>query len=198
MYQNYSIEDLIDAYTTMIEYSGKATDAMLSAIEERGGIESFKAQIELQKSGRLEINRITKEVYSLSSRETNVEFIKNLITSDFLSQKELDKLIETKFSEHQALLQNKAITSKTIIGGLSGAVISCIIGAIAFGFLMIYMTPMFFYFYILVVYIINYLIIKFITKQSRSNLAVFIITFFATIGSIILGLYFTSLLLPSG
>jgi hypothetical protein len=198
MYKNYSTEELINAYTTMIEYSGKATDTMLSAIEERGGIESFKAQIELQKSGRLEINRITKEVYSLSSSETNVEFIKKLITSDFLSREELDKLIEIRFLKHQAFLQNKAITSKTIIGGLAGAVISCIIGAIAWGFLMIYMTPMFFYFYIIVVYIINYLIIKFITKQSRSNLAVFIITFFATIGSILLCLYFTSLLFPSG
>jgi hypothetical protein len=197
MYQNFSDDELIEAYSTMIDYSGKPNLEMLSAIEKRGGIESFKRKIELNKINSAERNRITKEVYSLSSPETNLDFIKRLITSNVFSREELERLIEIKFFEHQAMLKNNAVSSKTIIVSIAAALLSCVIGAIIFILLMAFLTPMLLLAYIVPVYIINYLIIRFITKKTRSNIIVFLTTLLSTIGSIVLGVNILSLFLPA-
>ena len=45
MYKKYSDEELIEVYSSMIDYSGKVSKEMLSEIESRGGLEIFKGKI---------------------------------------------------------------------------------------------------------------------------------------------------------
>ena len=196
MYEKYSDDELIDAYSSMLDYSGEVSSEMSNAIELRGGLENFKKKIERRKFLTEEINRISKEIYSLTSSETNVEFIKKFITSTILTKDELDQLIESKFSQYQSINENREINSKTFIISLAGMLTACIIGAIILSLLIAFLTPVFLYF-IVPIYIINYLIIKFVTKKTRSNLVIFIATLLATIGSIILGIYLAgTFLLP--
>ena len=196
MYKKYSDEELIEVYSSMIDYSGELSKEMLNEIESRGGLEIFKKKILKNNILAQEINRISKEVYSLTSNETNIEFIKKFITSDILTENELNELVEKKFFSYELINKNKTINSKIIFSSFVAAITASIVGAIIFTLLIIYLTPVFIYF-IIPIYIINYLIISLITKKTRANLVVFIATFLATIGSIFLGLYFAGFLLPA-
>jgi uncharacterized membrane protein len=188
MYEKYSDDELIEAYLSMMDYSGEINKELSNEIESRGGLDDFKEKIKKKSNLDIEIMRISKEVYSLTSPETDVEFIKKAVTSDVLTREELDSLIESKFVYYQSINSNRAITQKTLAESLIGIVIAIIPGAVVLALLMNFITPIFLFF-IVPVYIVNYLIIWLVTKKTRSNLAVFIATFIATIGSVILGIY---------
>jgi hypothetical protein len=191
-YLNYSDESLMEVYTTMMDFSGKASEEILEAINSRGGMENWLKRIEQNSIKPREIKRITQEIYSLSSKATDVEFLKTLISSEILSKQELHELIEEKFAESQAIINNRSVTSKTIVGSIAGVVAGGLIGGVVSAFSMIYLKGQ----YLIVtapVYIICYLIIWFITKQSRSNPIVFIASFIATVLAILIGFYFADL-----
>ena len=192
-YRKFSDNDLTEAYSSMINYSGKANADLLNEIDYRGGMDKFLKQIEKAKVAETEIKRVTEEVYSLSSPDTNIEFIRQTIGSDILSQDQLDFLIERKFDAHQAMLADTSIGTSTIIGSLVGGAIGSLISGILFGLSIIYFDRIFF-FLLVIVYIICYSIIKLVTKQSRNNLAVFIASFLATVGAAVIGLLIARLL----
>ena len=184
-YSKYSDDDLIESYTTMIDYSGKADDALLKEIEHRGGIDSFLKRIENKKTNHKEINRIVKEVHTLSKDYSDLEFIKKFISSDILSQQELDELVAIKFKEHQDMLVDRKIDSKTIIGSVIGTLIGSFLGFL-FLVLCLYLFDAFLFFTIVGAYIICYVAIRLITKKSRNNAAVFIASALGTIIATIL------------
>ena len=191
-YDAYSDADLIEAYSSMMDYSGKPNEDMLIEIEKRGGMASFLKLIESKKTIQNEITRVTGEVYHLSSNTNDIDFIKNMISSDILSKKELDELIDKKFESHQAMLKDRSVNSKTIFGSMVGAIIGSLLGA-AFWYLAFFCLREIYLLITVPIYIVNYIIIKLITKQSRNNLLVFVVTLLATICSVILGFYFISL-----
>lgn len=179
-YKNYTDKDLEEAYNTMIEYSGKASDDILSEINNRGGIEVFLSRIEFNKKNKKEIIRITNEVYSMSKDYSDLDFIKQFVKSETINPQELERLIELKFNEHQAILKNNTINRKTIFGSLIGIILG-IIFSLFFYFLIIYFFQRFVLYPIVGVYITCYQSIKFTTKQTRDNIFVFISTLVATI-----------------
>lgn len=189
MYKKYNTAELIDAYQSMLDYSGKASTDMLNEIDNRGGLEVFKNEIAQRDQIQAEKKRISKEVFSLTSQETSLEFVRKLITSSLLSIEELDDIVAMKYREYIAYQKNKEITPKTIITGVTAAIVSALIGAIILILLFYFVTPVFLLF-IPVIYILNYLIIHFITKQNRSNWVIFLITLIATIASFVLAFYF--------
>lgn len=193
-YKKYSDGELIDSYSTMIDYSGKANDEILAEIENRGGLENFLKQIELKKTNQKEIGRIKKEVYEASKDYSDLEFIKQFITSDILSKEDLDYLVERTFMEHQAILKDKTVTSNTIIGSIVGTLIGSIAGSLFLIFFVVAFGRII-YFSLIGVYIICYQIIKLITKQSRNNGVVFIATLISTILSLLLVICLEKLLI---
>ncbi len=180
----------------MTDYSGKPNDELLFEINKRGGLALFENQIEEKKYKQLEIQRINKDVYSLMAPEISVQFIRKMVTSEIFTEEELDKIIENRFVEYAAILKTKEVNSKTIITGISASIASALIGAAVLLCCMRYITPIF-YFFIPIIYIINYTIIRLVTKQTRSNWFIFIITLLSTIASLILSFYFSSTVLPS-
>ncbi|SFD64549.1 hypothetical protein [Flavobacterium phragmitis] len=179
-YKKYSDKDLEDAYLTMMEYSGKASDELLLEIENRGGINLFLSSLEFNSINKKEIKRITDEVYSMSNDYSDLDFIRQFVKSDILTSEELEKLIELKFNEHQKIVKDRIINQKTIFGSLIGMTIGIII-SFFFYLLVIYLLGRFIYYPIIAVYFICYQSIKLITKQSRDNTFVFISSLIGTI-----------------
>ena len=188
MYEKYSDEEIIEAYSSMLDYSGEISKEMSLEIESRGGLNTFKKKIENRNILTKEISRLSNEVYSLTSPDTNVEFIKTLIKSDILTREELNELIENKFSYYRAINTDRTVNSKTIIGSITGIVLGTILGGLLMHFLSKQIPGIYFYL-IIPVYILNYFIIKVITKQSRANPVIFIACFLATIGATLLSVY---------
>ncbi|MGC4104486.1 hypothetical protein [Ferruginibacter sp.] len=194
MYEKFTDDELIEAYQSMMEYSGQPNDEMRKAIEQRGGMEIFIQNIAHKKTITAEINRISKEIYQLVSPETNAGFIRQFIKSDILSKEALDDLVEQKTHYYQSILENKKVDSKTFMHTAFAAIAACIAGAIIVCLLLHFITPVFLYF-VVPVYIINYLIIWAITKKTRANIVIFIATLLATIfsfisGGVLAGLFF--------
>lgn len=188
MYKKYTDEELIEVYTSMIEYSGKANTEVLQEIELRGGLDNFKKQIEYKAIIEQEKNRISKEIFSLTSTATDAEFIKSIVTSDILTKDQVDELVENKFASFQAFNKNRQINSKTIIRSIIGIVAGTILGGWLFYFISKKLDGIY-YFFIVPVYVLNYLIILLITKRTRTNLVVLIASILATIGALLLFLY---------
>ena len=195
-YTKYSDDELLDSWSTMIDYSGKANPDILAEIENRGGMETFLKRKESNEKNKKEIGRISKEVHDGCKNfvGADVEFIKQAITSEILSKEELDSLIERKFIEHPALLADKEINSNTIVGSITGTLIGAVLGAL----FLIICTAIFkrILFVLLIgVYVISYHTIKFITKKSRNNIVVFIASLIATILALGIALFFAGILL---
>ena len=188
-YKNYSDEDLVEAYSTMIDYSGKASNEILIEIDNRGGLNAFLENIEFNKSNKQEINRISQEIYALTNDFHDLEFIKSFIKSDTLTPEELDDLITLKFHQHEAFLQNRKIDQKTVFASLVGMIIGIII-SLAFYIFVIYLLDRFIYYPIIGVYFICYQTIKLITKKTRDNTFVFLTSLAGTVLTLLLLLLF--------
>jgi len=188
-YKNYSDEDLVEAYSTMIDYSGKASNEILIEIDNRGGLNAFLENIEFNKSNKQEINRISQEIYALNNDFHDLEFIKSFIKSDTLTPEELDDLITLKFHQHEAFLQNRKIDQKTVFGSLVGMIIGIIV-SLAFYIFFIYLLDRFIYYPIIGVYFICYQTIKLITKKTRDNTFVFLTSLAGTVLTLLLFLLF--------
>lgn len=184
IYQNATDEELMQAYTSMMDYSGKITAELRAVIDAKGGLAQFKQQIEFRKRHLAEINRVAREVRELTSPEVDIEFVRKLITSSDLSTEALDALIELEFARWREYERDQKITSNTIVVSLVGVVVGIVVGT-ALLFLSVLLLKHLFYFLLVPVYIVNYLIIRLITKQSRNNPAVFIACLAATIGALI-------------
>ena len=133
----------------------------------------------IKQTHKKELARISNEV-NLLSRESDLEFIKRNIKSDVLSEDFLEKYIETKYNEHQHMLADRKIDSKTIVGTLLGLFLGTIIGSLFFVTVSVLLNHVY-YFLLITVYIIVYYTIKLITKQSRNNAVVFIGSFLGTL-----------------
>ena len=193
-YSKYSDDELIDSYSTMLDYSGKANAEILAEIQSRGGLDSFLKQKELKEKNKKEVGRISKEVHDACKNYVGVDldFVKHSITSDILSNEDLSYLIERKFVEHKATLADKEINSNTIVGSLTGILVGSVLGSI-FLIICIVIFNSIVYFPIVGVYIIAYQTIKFITKKSRNNIVVFVASFISTILALLIAIFVAKL-----
>ena len=188
MYKNYLDADLITAYSTMMATSGKISSDLENVIEQRGGLDFFKRKINLRKTHPEEIMRITKEVQSLTTPDTDLEFVRNLVNSEFISKEDLDIFVKTIYDEYQSLLSNKLITKDTVLKSIAGLFTGTIAsGLFWWGILIIFHQP--FIFIIPVVYLIGYFIIKKITNQSTKNPVVLVSSLLSTLFGLSLGYF---------
>jgi hypothetical protein len=174
-YEKYSAEELYHAYTTQEDYSDKAKEALKIAINNQGGIESITNKLRQKQLTENEIVRIKEETSKLSVPGTEVGFLQSLIKSDTLTEEEKNIIIAEKFGEKKLEQEDQKIKPRTIWGSIRGGGIASIIGGVLWGLQMIQMHRMFYIFLIGLV-MLCYSIIKFVTKQSKKNNAVFIAT----------------------
>ena len=194
MYKNYSDEELIEAYTSMIEYSGKPNKDMLAAIEERGGLKNFLKSLETKKAIEEETEKLKKEIFAHCRSGSDPSFMKKTIDSEILSRQQLEQLIDTKFIEYKKILENRAITSRTIVGSMGGIIIGIVLG----GGLLVYVGPLLkisLLFYFPILYLIHYFFIRLFTKQSRANTIVFIASFIGALATYFVASFFDRLVI---
>ncbi|HTN45957.1 MAG TPA: hypothetical protein VL098_06375 [Flavipsychrobacter sp.] len=192
-YKKYPDADLLESYTTSIDYSDKANKDLCAEIDKRGGIEQLRSRVREQNIVLDEMKRIHKLAFSLYKTDPNPGKIKTSITSDLLSSDQLHKTIDIAISNIEKNVKDTSINSRTIIGGIIGIAISSLIGAAVWLYSIIQTGRMY---YILTpgILIVSYVIIRLLTGQSSNNALVFIATFVAAFIAIILGLWFYSLL----
>lgn len=192
MYEKYTDEELIVAYNDMMDYSGKISPDMEKIIAERGGIDNFKKLVSDKKKFNTEKARIKKEVNSLTTLETDIDFIKKLVSSEILTNEDLEIVITKTFHDCQSTLSNKRITTDTIVRSIVGLLIASVLGAVLWSCSILFLKKI--YFPILIpIYVFNYFIIYLFTRKTRSNVVVFIASVLAIIGSIVMGWYATGL-----
>lgn len=186
MYDKFTNEELIEAYSTMIDYSKKADESILKEIDKRGGLQKFLKEIEQKKLNKAESDRVLNELISLNKEGLSLEEIKATITSELWVQQHLSAFIESRYIRHQLFLNDKSIDKDLIYK----IVISILLASIA-GTGMLLLSFVLFnyvYFFLLVpIYFISYLIVKGYTGKTHNNLAVFLGGLIATIISRILG-----------
>jgi hypothetical protein len=187
-YVSYSDDELMDAYDTMMDFSGKISDDLQSAIDQRGGLEKFKRQIANKGILQAEIKRISDEIFSLANPETNIDFVRKMVSSTILSETELDLLVENKFKQYQAYKKDKEVSVNTIVKSLIGTLAGMVVGGILWALLVHFLGDNLFYL-LIPIYIVNYFIIKLIAKQTRANPVVFVACFISTAGSVMAGYY---------
>jgi len=180
MYTKFTNEELIEAYSTMIDYSGKADETILREIEKRGGLEKFLEEIEQKNINKTESNRVLNELIKLNKEGFSLEEIKASISSEIWTKQHLNAFIESRYVRHQLFLSDKSIDKELIPKSLIGMVLASIAGT---GILLLSVIVFkFAHFGLLVpVYFISYLIIRGYTGKTHNNGIVFLAGLFATI-----------------
>lgn len=187
-YTKFSEEDLIESYKNQIDYQGKPSNELLDEITKRGSLQDFQLKIENQKMILDERNRIIREIHWHCMNKFSKQECLSQIDSEIYAKKEIWLMIIEKYNQINGNIENLKVDSDTILFSILGILVSTaassailLLCLYQFSFLAI------FHFYLLIpVYIINYLIIKSITRKTRDNLAVFTATFIATILNVLI------------
>jgi hypothetical protein len=187
-YSKFSDQDLIESYNNQIDYQGKATQELLEEITCRTTLENFQAIIENQKGILNERNRIIREIHQHYFNKSSKEESLSLLKSDLLSRQEIRILVEEKYSHIHQNVENLNVDSDTLLKSFVGIIIAPFVSSIIIFTLIFSINALIaFHFFLLIpAYIINYFVIRRITKKTRDNLAVFIATFIATVLNLIL------------
>ena len=180
MYSKFTNEELIEAYSTMIDYSGKADDNILTEIDKRGGLEKFLQEIVQKRVNKVESDRVLNELIKLNKEGLSLEEIKTNIISEIWTKQHLNAFIESRYVRHQLFLYDRSIDRDLILKSIIGLFLASISGTGIL--LLIFYVFKFVHFGLLVpVYFVSYLIIRGYTGKSHNNGIVFLAGLIATI-----------------
>jgi hypothetical protein len=185
-YKNSSDEELFRMHSSLADYSEDAQEALKIVIEKRGGLEKLFEKHQHQLQIENEKERIRQETAKLYVNDANVDFLKNLITSDLISIQERQQIIEAKFSELRSEHEDKEIKPRTVFGSLIGGILGSLAGGVLWGLQMIQMHRIFFIL-IAALILISYGLIRLFTKQSKSNTMVLVATILSVVGALFIG-----------
>lgn len=182
MYDKFTDDELIEAYSTMIDYSGKANESILKEIDQRGGLEKFLQEIDQKNKNKIESNRVLNELIRLNKEGFSLEEIKSNISSELWTKQHLSAFLENRYIKHQLFLSDKAIDKELIFKSFIGTILASFAGT---GLILLSVVVLkFAHFGLLVpVYFLSYLIVKGYTGKTHNNGVVFISGLIATIVS---------------
>jgi len=182
IYKNFNEEELLIAYNELLDNSGKINRDMQEVLTERAYDEEFFAKANHKKIIAKEKGRIAFEISKMVDNNSSLEEIDKQISSGILEKEELSNFILEKYNQFEYHKDNSKVDKKTLYKSFVGLILGTLVG-IVFLFLTIIVLKTFIFYFLIPTYIVCYLVIKLITGKTRSNLAVFISTFLATIFS---------------
>ncbi len=197
IYKNSSDADLIEAYDSMMSYSGSINNDMKEEIERRGGMDIFRKKIETIDLRNKEKQRIGEAIFPLCDEATNADFIRQFIQSDIFTKEELDAIVEKKFNTYRQMRTDKKVDRSSVIKSITGIALGSIFSGVMYGaainfyFSSLYILP-------IPIYIFCRLILRSVTGQSRNNRVVFLSTIIAFIFALVLGLILADYLVSDG
>jgi hypothetical protein len=193
-YRKYSDKDLLESYSTALDYSGKANDELLLEIDSRGGIDQLKRNVSEQNVVPNEMKRINHLVFVLYKNGGDPGKIKSAVTSEILNAAQLNNAIDNAIVAAGKYVKNRSISARTIIGSLIGMTIGGLIGAALICYAIIN-SRKFYFITMAVTCIISYGLIWLLTRQNRSNIVVFIAVLASAFIAVPLRIWFYSLLI---
>jgi hypothetical protein len=188
MYNEYTEDELIEVYSTMIDYSGKADPKVLEEIEKRGGLNSFLEKIKQREINKEESNRVLNELIKLNREGFGLDEIKKTITSEIWTKQHLNAFIENRYIKHQLFVSDKTIDRDVILKSIFGILLASVVGSMLWAFSMIFLKAVL-YPILIGIYFISYLIIRGLVGKSHNNGMVLFAGVTATIISFIVGFY---------
>src|SRR5437868_2020889 len=137
-YKNYADEQLLDVHKNRENYSSDANTALDSVIAKKGGMDGLLKRLADKKMIADEMKRLTREINSLKSKETNADFVKTMISSPTLPKEKVDELIDEIFGKYEAQLKDEAINPRTIVGSIVGCTLASLVGGTIWGLGLMY------------------------------------------------------------
>ncbi|WP_160136358.1 hypothetical protein [Chryseobacterium sp. c4a] len=185
IYRNYNEEDLIVAYLHMTDHTGTINNEMREVINQKFDYNEFVSKAENRKILIKEKGRVAFEVYHSVQKDETIYSILNNISSEMMDKEELKIFILEKFDQFSRVKENDRIDKKTIYRSLLGIIIASINGLL-FLYTILSFTSEFSFFLLIPIYILNYLVIRWITKKTRDNIIVFLAVLISVIISTVL------------
>lgn len=174
-YTKYSDTEILESYKEMLDHNGEIDTPLLEEINKRGGIEKFQLLMNKATLIKKEQIRISKEIKELQAAGVDLEFIRKMVSSSLLSPTALDNLITERFNMFAADAYENKIDIHTILGALTGFAIGTFLGGALYISPVILILPL--PFSGVLVFGITYLFIWLITKKSKNNIIVFLLSF---------------------
>lgn len=184
-YNKLKDKDLLESYTTAMDYSGKADKNLIAEIKNRGGIEKLKGIVNAQNIIPNEIKRLNKLIIDFYNQGKTPIEAKSEIESEILSQDEKNKLIDNGYQNLEKNKKDISINTRTIIGSVVGFLIAVIIGA-AISYYTAATSGKIVYAIPAIIFVISYIIIRVLTGQSKNNWVVFVTSFFQLLSHLLL------------
>lgn len=185
-YEAYSNDELLEMHASLQDYSDEAQEAFNIVVSRKGGEENLvrlkNRKVVLEK----ELQRIHQEVVRLTTPDVDISFLKKMVSSDILTQEELDQALESMYSKAKYDLRDTEVTTNTVIGSVIGGIVASIIGGIFMGLQLIY-SPRIFIILIIGLVLLCYWIVYLFARRSYKNQSVIIATIISVVLSIILG-----------
>ncbi|MBS1509635.1 MAG: hypothetical protein JST86_02245 [Bacteroidetes bacterium] len=192
-YNNYSDEELYIIYNNPDKYSAEGNEAARIVIDNKGGVDQLVERLREKAAVNKEIKRIQKETKEMGSSGIDSAFIKTVTQSAILNTDEVNSIIDHQYTKVEAALENKKIKPRTIVGSVVGGFIAAVIGGVLWGLQMIYSHRIFYLFFAGLA-LLCYGIIKFATRQDKTNIVVFIATVISVMLALLIGEFLYSMI----
>ncbi len=189
-YEAYTDEELYKVYENIDDYSEEAQEAFDIVIEKKGSLEEFLDRVKEKAAYAAEINRIGREVATMSRKNIDSDFMRTIISSQILPPEKVNEII-TQASGLVALeKEDKKIKPRTVVGSVLAVIVATAIGGTGWGLKEIYAPDIDLKIQLILlagVVLICYGIVKKFTGQSKKNVVILIATFLSVALSLALG-----------
>lgn len=192
-YSKFSEDDLIEAYSTMLNYSGKVSNELSNEIINRGGLDLFKEKINQKELNRIESDRLLNEIIKFIREKKDYDFIKENLHSYIWNSEKLSEFVESRYNQQLEKHIDQSIYPATISGSIHGFIIGSFLGSFIWASSIFYFEKLHFWILIFNFYI-AYIFTRLMTGQSKNNFLVYIASVLATIASFFGGFYILELL----
>jgi len=185
-YREMSAGDLYKISLQIDEYSQEAQAAFRLVVEEHGGKDALLLKIEKQEEVQRETNRVFSQINSLVAQGLHVNEVRSQINTNIIPANHVERLIQRSFQKNELKKRDQQVTPKTLVGGIIGASLGCLLSTCLWAGMLIY-TGTIFFIVVPVLAFISYGCIWLFTRQSKENGIVFLLIILSTGVALALG-----------
>jgi hypothetical protein len=177
-YQTYTDLELYTVRHNIHQYSEDAGKALAIVIDNKGGLDALIKRLEAQATIEKEKQRIANEATKLGLGGVDAAFIKNTTSSALLSKEEVDHIVESNAAKAELQVKDRKVNTETIVKCIIGGALATITGG-AFASLQSVYFGATSAVMVIGTGLICYFTVKWFTKKSFNNTAVFLASLIA-------------------
>ncbi len=185
-FNKYTDEELAQMLHSIEGYSNEAKEALHHVIETKGGMNRLSDSITKSQQVANETKRVEKEIYELTKGGFDQEFIKKAVSSNLLSDENIQEIISKHYTYATNDIHDKSVDKQTIGRCVMAGIIATLVSGCALGALLIFTHAIHALIFVGVA-LLCYAVIYGVVKKSKNNSAVIVTTIISTILAIALG-----------